>query len=157
MSNWSVRIPDKQDTLPASYFLSGIGLSVLRDGSILMSGGHSVTGSTTNFNPINSSKILIPDTSMLVTSLRKPVSRQFANSSKFVVSYNTGYIKIRGNQSASITLRISDISGRTICNFGKITVNENIERRIPKMLPKGTYICSIDGTMDRRVNKIVIW
>jgi hypothetical protein len=58
LSSAAVTKADNTYTLPDKYYLSGIGLSLLPDSSILLTGGNSETGYRTNFSPVDSTLII---------------------------------------------------------------------------------------------------
>lgn len=59
-NNWEVALSKNSFTLPDKYLLSGVTASVSSDGRILLTGGNSEGGYSTNFSPISNTLIIDP-------------------------------------------------------------------------------------------------
>ena len=145
-STWAAKAPTGRDTLPPSYFISSPGFSMLNDGRILMSGGNSETGYNTNFSPIDSTRILVPDTSAPTGIRFGRVSVQGEGSKLYSVRPVAGGIRFHSSIRENLTISLTSISGRTVAVLFIGIVEPSISYDFPlgdKRLGTGVYYCSM--------------
>lgn len=145
-STWAAKAPTGRDTLPSSYFISSPGFSMLNDGRILMSGGNSETGYNTNFSPIDSTRILVPDTSAPTGIRFGRVSVQGEGSKLYSVRPVAGGIRFHSSIRENLTISLTSISGRTVAVLFIGIVEPSISYDFPlgdKRLGTGVYYCSM--------------
>jgi|WetSurMetagenome_2_1015567.scaffolds.fasta_scaffold00150_39 hypothetical protein len=154
---WAVKAPTDRDTLPPSYFLSGAGFSMMNDGRILMTGGHSEIGYNTNFSPNDSSRILVPDTSMPSGIRRGPAAA--GDSKPYRVRPVAGGIRFHSSIRENLVISLVSSSGRTAAPLFRGIVEPGISYDFSlggKRLAVGAYYCSIKSATRTVTVRVVL-
>jgi len=160
LSTWTVMVPDSRDTLPALYFISGVGFNVLKNGTVLMIGGHSQTGYNTNFSPIISTKLIVPDTTLPVVKADRGAQREGNALPCFSLHYVSGTITLNAPVSSPVTVTLFDCSGRSTAKIFQGSFKAGEIRKIPVgkfKLPPGMYVYMIKSVEKNRVGTIALW
>jgi hypothetical protein len=141
-----VTIPDRLDSLAEGNYISGIGLSVLNDGRILMSGGTTSNDYYTNFNPVNKTKIITPE--ITPTHVGKTGTRPAGRSTLYSVKLTRSHLSLSCPQSGMVTVQLVTASGRRAERTFKATASAGIPVRFAlelSSLPSGVYFCVVKG------------
>jgi hypothetical protein len=145
-ATWAIKAPSAMDTLPQSYYLSSVGFNVLSAGRILMSGGNSDLGYNTNFSPIDSTRILVPDTSMSTGIRRAGLVVQVSTSKLYSVRPAGDGIRFHSSIRENLTISLTSISGKTVATLFSGIVEPSISYDFSmrdRQLGTGVYYCSM--------------
>lgn len=156
-NNWTIKEPNGWDTFPQSYFPTYAGFNVLSDGNILMSGGDNQLGYQTNFSPIDSTRILVPDTS-IATGLRfvRPASPSAGPYSFRTVA---GAIRFHSSLREYMTISLVSVSGKTVARLfnGIIEPAMSYDFSLAgRHCAGGAYYCKLTKATGTKMFKVVL-
>jgi hypothetical protein len=159
LDDWNVYQPTSLDSLPVSYFLSSVGFNVMKNGRILMSGGHSQTGYNTNFSPINSAQWIIPDTISESTGIRNAENSLAGFSKKGKITFTDRMLTIQCNVNDPVTVDLFNAAGKQVDNlFNGIMKTATIRISLKsRRLTPGVYFCSVKGRKNVETIKLSLW
>jgi hypothetical protein len=157
-TTWAWQIPTARDTLADSYFLSGIGVSILPGGKILISGGNSQTGYQTNFSPITSTLIATPDTQMAsgIKAARLAVT---GNSGPYAIRSVRNGLRLSSAIRENLTVKLHAVSGKTIAVLFTGIVEPAISYDFSltgRKLGSGVYYCTLESAKNTKTVKLVL-
>ena len=157
-TTWVWQIPTDRDTLADSYFLSGIGVSILPGGKILISGGNSQTGYQTNFSPITSTLIATPDTQM-ATGIKTAQLAVTGNNGPYAIRSVRNGLRLSSAIRENLRVKLHSVSGKTIAVLFSGIVEPAISYDFSltgRKLGSGVYYCTLESAKNTRTFKLIL-
>jgi hypothetical protein len=142
LASWELTTPQGWYTLPASYYVSGMGLAVLKNGKILLSGGHSQTGYNTNFSPIAGTYLIDP---AVATGLRPDGAGTRGFSSGARMRLNGRMLTFATETVGPVTVRLYDCSGRMVAQVfsGNAAAHQPYSIALGAQIAHGAHIATL--------------
>ncbi len=150
--------PTANCTVTPDYYLSSALLALLNDGRILVSGGHSETGFSTNFSPVTHSFFLTPDYNPTGITDIQPLSYELKFSNYPNPFNNATVFDFTLTSPGKVNLTVVNVLGQVVekvvgqnYSAGRHSVHWNAGG-----LPSGIYFCRLEAPEGITTRKIIL-
>ncbi len=152
--------PDTTFTFPSAYYLGSAAFTLLDDGRILISGGHSETGYNTNFSAINNSMFVTPN--FIPTGINSeidPVSDYKLNFSNYPNPFNNSTtFRFELNKTEVVELDVINIQGELVVQIFKKDFSTGTHNYYwnTNSLASGIYFSRLKTSTEIQFRKIIL-
>jgi hypothetical protein len=160
MVDSTVHSPDTTFTFPNAYYLGYAAFTLLNDGRILISGGHSEPGYYTNFSPINKTLFVTPN--FIPTSINSeidPLSNYKLNFSNYPNPFNNSTtFRFELNKAEVVELDVINIQGELVAQIFRKDFSAGTHNYYwnTNSLASGIYFSRLKTSTEIQFRKIIL-